>query len=226
MSDTIKKLKWTRFEILWLGLFSILALFISFREDGTLPGLTSFLSGVLCVVLTAKGNIFAFWWGYINILSYAWIAVQNGLYGEAGLNLIFFLPVNFIGHCLWHQNIRRRGVLEIRRLKWSVILCGLLCILLLSLLLGWALSLISGQKTPYLDALTNTLSIAAALLLTFRCREQWLCWILLNICTITMWAIRWVYGGQQSATMVIMWSAYLINAFYGWYNWNKHSGKK
>lgn len=214
---------WNWFELVWLGTFSILAVLISIWSRNNFLGMFTFLTGVFCVILTAKGSIFSFWWGYCNVLSYAWIAWQNGLYGELGLNVLFFLPVNFAGHCLWHKNIQNTGSLEMRRLKMLHIAGGLLCAAAATLLLGWGLSHISGQNTPYLDALTNVLSVAAALLLTFRFREQWLCWIILDIFTILMWAFRWYNGSPQGAIMVLMWSTYLVNAVYGWHNWSKNS---
>ena len=228
MTGLLKKYfpAWNLFELLWLGTFIVLAVFISVWTKDNFLGLFTFLTGVFCVVLTAKGSIYSFWWGYGNILSYAWIAWQNGLYGETGLNMLFFLPVNFAGHLLWHKNIRKTGSLEMRRLKLWHIAGGLICCTAATLLLGWGLSGISGQNTPYLDALTNVLSVTAALLLTFRLREQWLCWIILDIFTILMWAIRWYNGSSQGPIMVLMWSAYLINAFYGWYNWSRNSQEK
>lgn len=214
---------WNLFELIWLGTFSAFAIFISVWTKDSLLGLVTFLTGVLCVVLTAKGSIYSFWWGYGNILLYAWIAWQNGLYGEMGLNILFFLPVNFAGHWLWHKNIHIAGVLEMRRLKIFHICVGIIISAAATLLLGWGLSHIAGQNTPYLDALTNVLSIIAALLLTFRFREQWLCWIILDIFTVLMWSIRWYNGSNQGAIMVLMWSAYLVNAFYGWFNWSRNS---
>lgn len=225
MAQLVKKLfpSWNWFELLWLGTFSAVAVFISIWSKDNWLGFFTFITGVLCVVLTAKGSIYSFYWGYANIISYAWIAWQNGLYGEMGLNALFFLPVNFAGHWLWHKNIQNTGALEMRRLKLLHIVSGLLCSAAATFLLGWGLSHITGQNTPYLDALTNVLSVIAALLLTFRFREQWLCWIILDIFTVLMWALRWYNGSQQGAIMVLMWSAYLINAFYGWYNWSRNS---
>ena len=214
---------WNLYELIWFGTFSTLAIFISVWSKDNLLGFFTFLTGVFCVVLTAKGSIYSFWWGYGNILSYALIAWQNGLYGEMGLNILFFLPVNFAGHWLWRKNIHAAGVLEMRRLKIFHVCAGIIISAAATLLLGWGLSHITGQNTPYLDALTNVLSVIAALLLTFRFREQWLCWIILDIFTVLMWSIRWYNGSNQGAIMVLMWSAYLVNAFYGWFNWSRNS---
>jgi nicotinamide mononucleotide transporter len=54
-----------------------------------------------------------------------------------------------------------------------------------------------------------------------RYREQWLCYITLNILSVIMWSIRWANNSPDGPLMVLMWSAYLINAFYGMYKWTK-----
>lgn len=54
-----------------------------------------------------------------------------------------------------------------------------------------------------------------------RYREQWLLYITLNLFTILMWVIRLLHGSSDGILMIVMWSAYLINACYGFYNWSK-----
>ena len=36
-----------------------------------------------------------------------------------------------------------------------------------------------------------------------------------------MWVIRLLHGSPDGILMIVMWSAYLINACYGFYNWSK-----
>lgn len=212
---------WSLFERIWVGCFISIAIFISFWSGYDLLGFAAFLSGVLCVVLIAKGLLISFWVGYINILLYAWSAWLNGLYGEVGLNLLFFLPVNVVGHCLWYRNIQANGQLEIRRMsRWAVLLSAILCAAG-TFLLGRLLALIAGQHTPYLDALTNVFSVVAFSLQMLRYREQWLVWLVLDVVSVVMWSLRWYHGSPQGAMMVLMWGAYLGNGIYGWISWNK-----
>jgi len=212
---------WNLFEVAWLFVFCLIAVVLTILSKDTWIGFTAFITGVICVVLTAKGSIWSFWWGYVNILTYAYVAYTNGLYGEMGLNLCFFLPSNIIGLIMWKHNVKKAGHLVMRRLSmgWNWAL-GAICILS-SAAMGFLLALIPGQNTPYIDATTNVLSIAATFLMMWRFREQWACWLTLDIFTIIMWAIRWVNNSPEGPLMTIMWSAYLINAFYGWYNWSK-----
>jgi len=69
----------------------------SFDIMGSLAGIT----GVVCVVLVAKGNILNYLFGLINVSLYAIISFKAELYGDAALNALYYLPMQFIGWMLW-----------------------------------------------------------------------------------------------------------------------------
>ena len=212
---------WKPFELIWLGTFIALSVVLTVLFHDSLLGFFAFLFGVICVVLTAKGNVWSYVFGYVNTVLYAYIAYRNGLYGEMGLNLFFFLPSGILGFILWKRNIRKAGQLIMRKLTWrGNLLTAAICIISIAVM-GYGLSLIQGQNTPYIDATTNVLSIVAAILTLLRYREQWLLYITLNLFTILMWVIRLLHGSSDGILMIVMWSAYLINACYGFYNWSK-----
>lgn len=212
---------WKPFELIWLGTFIALSVVLTVLFHDSLLGFSAFLFGVICVVLTAKGNVWSYVFGYVNTVLYAYIAYRNGLYGEMGLNLFFFLPSGILGFILWKRNIRKAGQLIMRKLTWrGNLLTAAICIISIGVM-GYGLSLIQGQNTPYIDATTNVLSIVATILTLLRYREQWLLYITLNLFTILMWVIRLLHGSPDGILMIVMWSAYLINACYGFYNWSK-----
>ena len=62
---------------------------------------------------------------------------------------------------------------------------------------------------------TVALAVIAQLLMVWRYREQWAIWILIDVSSLVMFIIL----GQWS--MVAMYVAWTINAFYGWANWTK-----
>lgn len=211
---------WNLYEIIWLLIFSMVAILLTIIWKDTLFGFSVFITGVLCVVLAAKGNIWTYYFGMYNTFGYAYLAYTNGLFGEMGLNLFFFVPMNIIGFIIWRKRMCG-GIVEMRGLqKRSKLLTVAICVLG-SIALGFVLSLIHSQNTPYIDAITNVLSIVATLLMVYRFKEQWVLYIVLNIFTIFMWSIRTINGSSDGAMMIIMWSAYLVNAVYGYYNWNK-----
>ncbi|PLT48017.1 Ribosyl nicotinamide transporter, PnuC-like [Paenibacillus pasadenensis] len=211
---------WRWFEVAWLILFTAVAIGFTVLSKDSWFGFTVFLTGVLCVVLTAKGKLASYGFGMYNTVGYAYLAYSNGLFGEVMLNLLFFVPMNIVGFILWRRNYQG-GQLTMRKMDVrSLLLIGALCIGG-TLLLGLGLSFIPAQNSPYIDALTTVLSIAATILMVRRFKEQWLLYIVLNIFTVLLWSIRTLEGSADGLLMIVMWSAYLVNAAYGYYNWNK-----
>ncbi|MDR2869808.1 MAG: nicotinamide riboside transporter PnuC [Deferribacteraceae bacterium] len=212
--------KWNVYELCWLGIFSAISVVITILTNDSLFNFTVFITGVLCVVFAAKGSIWTYIFGSYNTFTYAWLAYSNNLYGEMGLNLFFFAPMNIIGFFMWRHKLKD-GIVLMRKLANKARALMALVIVASTASLGYVLSMISGQATPYIDASTNVLSVVSQLLMAFRYKEQWTLYIVLNVLTVTMWSIRLAAGSPEAPIMIAMWSAYLINAFYGWYNWNK-----
>ena len=216
--------QWNAFEIIWLIVFSAVAVYITLISKDNLFGFTVFLSGILCVVLVAKGNILNYLIGTYNTVGYAWIAWQNGLFGEVAENLLFYLPMNVIGFLMWRKHMDN-GTVAMRKLsaKWIVVLSGISVAGTIGA--GFALSQLTAQNTPYIDAVTNVLSIVATILMMRRYREQWVAYIVLNVFSVIMWIFRTANGSSDGPLMIVMWSAYLVNAFYGFYKWSQGSQK-
>ncbi|MGD8191077.1 nicotinamide riboside transporter PnuC [Brevibacillus ginsengisoli] len=211
---------WNLYEIAWLVIFSGIAIVLTVIMKDTLFGFTVFITGVLCVVLAAKGNLMTYVFGMYNTFGYAYLAYVNGLFGEVMLNLLFFVPMNAIGFVMWKKN-RQGGKLAMRKMdQRGLFLVTVICVIG-SLSLGFGLSFIPTQNSPYIDALTTVLSVVATFLMVRRFKEQWLVYIILNISTVLLWVIRTLNGSSDGVLMIVMWSAYLINAIYGYYTWNK-----
>ncbi|AIQ71685.1 nicotinamide mononucleotide transporter [Paenibacillus graminis] len=211
---------WNLFELAWLVLFTSIAVGFTVISKDSLFGFTVFITGVLCVVLAAKGNLMSYVFGMYNTVGYAYLAYVNGLFGEVMLNLLFFVPMNVVGFYMWKNN-SNNGKLSMRQLELKgLLLVGAICIAG-CLLLGFGLSFIPGQNSPYIDAITTVLSVVATLLMVRRFKEQWLVYIVLNMFTVLLWVIRMLEGSGEGLLMIVMWSAYLVNAVYGYYNWNK-----
>lgn len=217
--------KWSIYELLWLALFCMIAIGITIATKDSFFGFTVFLTGILCVVLTAKGNITSYIFGMYNTLGYAWLAYQNGLFGEMSLNLFFFVPMNIIGFIMWKKHLNQ-GIVEMKRMNRRGILITAATCITGTIILGYGLSLIQGQNSPFIDATTNVLSVVATILMVRRYREQWMVYIILNVFTVIMWSIRTIAGSPDGVIMVVMWSAYLINSFYGLYIWSKGASKQ
>jgi len=211
--------EWTLFEKLWLITFTVVNLYLYVAWDDTIVGLIASLTGMLTVVLVAKGKISNYYFGIINVTLYGYIAFQSQYYGEVMLNWVFFLPAQFIGLYFWKQNLRSDGLVDAEgfsnreRLLWGIGSVG--AIGGYGLFLQWL-----NGSLPFFDATSTVLSVIAQILMIRRATEQWVVWIVIDIVSIYMWVTVFLETGE-SISMVVMWTAYLVNACYGLYNWRK-----
>lgn len=194
---------------------------------GSLAGIT----GVLCVVLVAKGSIWNYAFGLVNVSLYAWISYRAALYGDAGLNALYYLPMQFIGWWQW----RKRGAamseaesggksvqVQARRFDWGQrILLAMGCAAAVAA--GGYLLKYLGDPQPFKDSATTVLSIVAQALMALAFMEQWALWIITNVISVIMWALCVSRGEAHAGVMVIMWSFYLLNSINGLRVWLKLS---
>ena len=194
---------------------------------GSLAGIT----GVLCVVLVAKGSIWNYLFGLINVSLYAYISYKASLYGDAVLNAFYYVPMQFIGYWQW----RKRGAavsqaeadgkgvqVKARRFTWGQrILLALGCTA--AVVAGGFILRYFGDPQPFKDSTTTILSIVAQALMALAFMEQWALWIITNIVSVVMWCICVARGEAHAGVMVIMWVFYLLNSINGLRVWLKLS---
>ena len=216
--------EWTWFERIWLLLFSIVNVFLYLKWDSGLIGLISAMSGMLCVVLVAKGKISNFVFGIVNTATYAYISYGYGLYGESMLNALFYLPTQFIGLWMWqrHRSVNkvRDDDIEIKRLSvkgWAIVIAS---VVVGAYAYMHVLMALDAQQVR-IDSVAVVMSVVAQILLTLRYAEQWVLWILVNLLSIVLWVVTLSQSGGSDYTMPVMWTAFLINSIYGWINWLK-----
>ena len=199
--------------------------------DIDIVGSVAGIAGVLCVVLVAKGSIWNYLFGLVNVSMYAYISYKAALYGDAALNALYYLPMQFIGWWQWRkrgaalseQEVDGSGVqVKARRMSWrqrTVMIAG--CTLSI-VAFGFILSYL-GDPQPFKDSTTTVLSIVAQALMALAFMEQWALWIITNIVSVIMWVICVARGEAHAAVMVIMWIFYLLNSINGLRVWLKLS---
>ena len=189
------------------------------------------VSGVLCVVLVAKGSIWNYLFGLVNVSLYALISYKAALYGDAALNALYYVPMQFIGFWQW----RRRGAamseteagdkgvqVRARRFSWAQrVILAVGCAA--AVVAGGFILKHFGDPQPFKDSTTTVLSIVAQALMALAFMEQWALWIITNIVSVVMWSICVARGEAHAGVMVIMWVFYLMNSINGLRVWLKLS---
>jgi nicotinamide mononucleotide transporter len=213
---------WNLFEKIWLFAFTAVNIWLFFMWHDNWIGLTASISGMICVVLVAKGKISNYYFGFVNIVAYAYVAYQNKYYGDFMLNAYFYFPMQFVGLYFWIKNRNKsktKDDVSVSYLGLKEKLLWLIVSIIAIIDYGIYLQHIGG-RLPFVDSTTTVLSIVATILMTRRVTEQWLLWIIVDVVSIYMWVYR-IIQGSSDISMIVMWTAFLVNAIYGYYNWRK-----
>jgi len=180
------------------------------------------LTGLWCVILVAKGRIFNYYLGVVQVVTYAYICYGYQLYGEFQLNLFYFLPMQFVGLYIWNKNkdkaVKDKVIVKFlttnQRFRWtavSIAAVGCYAVYLKSL----------GDPYPLIDSASTVLSVIAMVLMAWRYMEQWVLWIVVDIVSVWLWILVVMDKGANDVALLVMWSAFLINAVYGFICWIK-----
>ena len=192
------------------------------------------IAGVLCVVLVAKGSIWNYLFGIINVSMYAYISYKAELYGDAVLNAFYYVPMQFIGYWQW----RKRGAavseaqaegqgVQVKACRFTWNQRALLAIGCTAAVIAVGFILKHfGDPQPFKDSTTTVLSIIAQALMALAFMEQWALWIITNIVSVVMWCVCVARGEAHAAVMVIMWVFYLLNSINGLRVWLRLSRRQ
>lgn len=211
---------WTGYswvERLYLLSMLVLQIAVFIIAPDTPLAIISGISGVISVVLCAKGKLSFYFIGFVQTISYLILAWNAKFYGEVIEN-VFYLVTMVWGVFVWKKNMTENedGTSDVKAKKFTVLqwILAIIGTAIATVAMGFWLDSIGSQQA-YTDAATNVLAIFAQLLMVRRYREQWLWWLVIDVLCLKMWFV----DGNWS--MVAMYIAWIINCLYGWYNWTK-----
>lgn len=225
LKKSFQELKW--YEYIMGAIMIIIAAnamiegFTMGSSDGNPAWLTviNFISavcGVICIFFTAKANISNFLFATVNTIVYAIYLVYWHIWGTAALEIVFYIPMNFISWYYWakHRDQEITQKTKAKRLEmWQNAICA-------ALVIGGAyvyhLILVKiGGEVAWFDAFTLSIGIIATILELLRYREQYVWWIITDIVSVGM------YIAHFDAVYLTKRSIYLIMAIIGLINWAK-----
>lgn len=204
------------FDHLFMAIMLLIQLILFLINPDSFLGTIAGISGIISVMLCAKGKIAFYFVGFVQSTSYLILSWQNCFYGEVIEN-VFYIITMIWGIFIWKKHLTKdaSGSMQVQTLKFSKKqwLLSVSTTLAGTLLMGFWLSSI-GSHQAYTDAATNVLSIFAQLLMIKRYREQWIWWLVIDILGLKLWLVA---GNWE---MTAMYAAWIINCIYGWENWN------
>lgn len=175
------------------------------------------ITGIYYVYYIGKKEIKAYIFGITNVLLLGLVLLKQEVYFNAIYNLFYGLPVLIYGAYYWNKKIDKAKNNKLNK-RNKILLFGGLSVFSIILLI---LMIINNNKLLYLDIFTTVTGILGMLLLANKYIEQWPVWIVSNLVNTIMWIVLSV-NNTNNITVAIMWSIYLLNSIYGYYNWENN----
>lgn len=211
----------TTFQSLFLVSMIVVMLGLSYYWQDSAVSVVSGVTGVICVFMVNMRKLSNFAWGVINCTLYGYVAYTASYFGDTMLNWLFYLPIQFIGAYMWSKQMQDDVVMSRKVESKQTLLVIATFTIATVLIYSQALSYMGG-KLSIVDATTTTLSILATYFMVKGYREQWVCWIIVNVLSIYMWTVNFLANGDGYGVL-IMWIMFLTNSLYGCYTWFKAS---
>ncbi len=225
MIKSFKELKW--YEIVMIIVMVVIASLSVFTaiihpEESTNPlwltiiNFISAICGIMCIFFCAKANISNFVFAVINTFVYAIFLFYHKIYGTFALEVLFYMPVNFISWYIWAKHRDEKYCEKTKSKKLTIkqnILTGAL--VLIGGMIYHIILVKLGGNVAWLDAFTVSIGIIAVILEMFRYKEQYFWWIITDVIAVIMYIVYFdpVYLTKKAI--------YLIMAVIGLINWHK-----
>lgn len=193
-----------------MDLFSDL---IAWLHNQSLLEMSGVITGILCVYLAAKNNIWNWPIAIISVLIYIFIFFEAKLYADTGLQ-VYFLVVNFYGWYYWSRKDQQKKVRVTRITLKETILSGI-AIAVFTAGLGFFLSNETDASFPFIDSFCTAGSLVAQIFLARKVLETWLIWILVDVIYVGVYLIKDLHLTAG------MYALYIIMASIGYLNWKR-----
>ena len=200
----------------WLFLlFGIVLQIVVYAIAG--GGWLSFVSGLfgICsVVLCSQRKMSSFFFGFVQVITYTILVMQQKLYAEALVNVFYFVTM-IIGLISWLSNYNsEESEVEARALSAKGWIISAMAFVLCTIGSYFILRA-TNDTQPFMDAVSAIPAFIAQILMITRYREQWAYWLVVNITTLIVWI------NVKDWCMIALYIFWIINCFYGYVKWSK-----
>ncbi|WAC42123.1 nicotinamide riboside transporter PnuC [Pedobacter sp. SL55] len=143
-----------------------------------------FVSTIACIYLAAKENILNWPISIISIVISAVLYFQSHLFGDFALQF-YFLFTAFYGWWFWIKKKKEvaKPIVSIKAIHWLTIMAA---VLVFTGVLGYLLDQYTPTNVPYEDGFCTAVSLVAQIMLTRKILENWILWIIVDICYVPL----------------------------------------
>lgn len=176
--------------------------------------LTAVIFGIVSVWLSTREHIASWPTALVNVALYFVLLERMNLYANAWLQLVYF-ALSCYGWYEWKfGGAQHTGVVVTRTSGRVAVLLGAL-VVASTLGLYAILTRFSDASSPWLDAGTTAVSLAAQWMMTRKLLENWMVWTAVNVIYV------WMYLQQGLPLSAVLYGVYAGLAVSGHFTWRR-----
>lgn len=150
------------------------------------------ISGILCVWLTIKQNVWSWPIGLVQVALYIYIFIGVKLYSDAILQ-VFFIVTSLYGWYQWLHGGENKTRIKVSLLKDSMLILIFGLTLIATAIWGYMMHRFLGAAAPYADAFILVASVVATYLMAKKKLECWWFWVVVDIAAICVYFYKQLY---------------------------------
>ena len=187
-------------------------------QHQTLLEIIGVITGLLCVYLAARNNIWNWPIAIISVGIYIFIFFDSHLYADMGLQF-YFMAMNIYGWYFWSKKPTTEKKTPVLRITQKETLLSIAAIIVFTIFLGSVLKY-TPASYPYIDSFCTACSLVAQVFLARKVLENWLIWIFVDIIYVG------VYIFKHLDLTAGMYAIYVGIALLGYIDWKKDYQKQ
>ena len=176
---------------------------------------TGLVSGLLCVVLLIRQNI----WNWPIGLLYSVVSVvvfyRSRLYAELPLQA-FYIVMNGYGWYYWafaKRPVSSKEELPVTNITARTTLILTLIVILATAVTGWLFATRTNAALPYWDSAATTMSFAGMWMTARKQIENWYVWLLVDVLETGIYLVKGI------ELYAVLYCVYIGMAIAGWWAW-------
>jgi nicotinamide mononucleotide transporter len=200
------------------GLMQIIHAWQEWWQHQTWLEIIGVVTGLLCVYLAARNNIWNWPLAIISVGIYIFIFFKSHLYADMGLQF-YFMAMNIYGWYYWSHKPADEDKTPVIRVTRKETILSAIAIIIFTVFLGSVLKY-TPASFPYLDSFCTACSLVAQVFLARKVLENWLIWVFVDIIYVG------VYIFKHLDLTAVMYAIYVAIAAMGYVDWKREYQKQ
>lgn len=192
----------------------IISLISDWLKSQSLLETIGVITGIICVYLAAKNNIWGWPVAIVSVVIYIFIFLDARLYADAGLQ-VYFLIMNMYGWYFWSRKPADKNKVPVTSITKKEIILSVIAVVIFTSAIGSLLQKGTDASFPFIDSFCTACSLVAQIFLARKVLENWLIWIFVDIIYVG------VYLAKDLHLTAGMYALYIYIAAVGYIDWRK-----